>query len=76
MKSCAYVSYAIYVKISNGWAGAGLLHARSRVFFPLPHVLLQGDQAPQADQCPSTGAAGKQKKNVAQNTLIQTTMKQ
>ena len=43
-------------------AGAGLSHARSRVLVPLPHVLLQEDQEPQEDHCPSTGAADKQKK--------------
>ena len=36
------------------WDGAGLLHKRDRTLLPLPHVLLQADQAPQEDQFPAT----------------------
>ena len=42
------------------WAGAGLLHNRTRVLVPLPHVLLQVDQLSQADQFPSTRDNGEE----------------
>ena len=42
------------------WAGAGLLHDRTRVLVPLSHVLLQVDQVSQADQFPSTRDSGEE----------------
>ena len=42
------------------WAGAGLLHDRTRVLVPLSHVLLQVDQVSQADQFPSTRDNGEE----------------
>ena len=42
------------------WAGAGLLHNRTRVLVPLPHVLLQVDHLSQADQSPSTRDNGEE----------------
>lgn len=51
------------------WAGAGLLHARSRVLIPLPHVLLQGDQGPQVDHFPSLGSVEVQKRMLRQTIL-------
>jgi hypothetical protein len=37
------------------WAGAGLVHARVRVWVPVPQSLVQELQPPYPDQPPSTG---------------------